>query len=179
MRVGQSNPSLEAQMQALVDKQTIYEVVARYCRGVDRLDLELVRSCYHPDAAEHHPGFDGGRDDYIAWIGQGLPRFEGTMHVIANHLVELDGDRARSETYVNAYHWAQPYDDADANFSTGSRYVDRFERRDGEWRIAERYCVRNWVRVEVGSGALQVPTAENGWPAQKRDRSDLVYAPLY
>ena len=98
--------SLERQLQDLADKQAIYEVVARYCRGVDRLDLELVRSCYHPDAREHHPGFDGGRDDYIAWIGQGLVRFEGTMHVIANHLVEIDGDLARAETYVNAYHWS-------------------------------------------------------------------------
>ena len=137
-----------------------------------------MRSCYHPDAAEHHPGFDGGRDDYVAWIGQGLPRFEGTMHVIANHLVEIDGDLARSETYVNAYHWSTATADPDLNFSTGSRYIDRFERRAGEWRIAERYCVRNWLRVEVDSGELQLPTAANGWPAQRRDRDDRVYAPL-
>jgi len=79
---------------------------------------------------------------------------------------------------VNAYHWAPPYDDPESNFSTGSRYVDRFERRGGEWRISERTCVRNWLRVEVGSGELQVPTVENGWPAQRRDRTDAVYAPL-
>jgi hypothetical protein len=170
--------SLERQLQDLADKQAIYEVVARYCRGVDRLDLELVRSCYHPDAREHHPGFDGGRDDYIAWIGQGLVRFEGTMHVIANHLVEIDGDLARAETYVNAYHWSTDATDPELNFSTGSRYVDTFARRAGEWRVAERYCVRNWVRVEVGSGELQLPTADNGWPAQRRDRDDPVYAPL-
>jgi hypothetical protein len=170
--------SRDAQVQALLDKQAIYEVVCRYCRGVDRLDLELVRSCYHPDAAEHHPGFDGGRDDYIAWIGQGLPRMEGTMHTIANHLVEIDGDRARAETYVNAYHWGPPYDDPGLNFSTGSRYVDTFECRDGEWRIIERTCVRNWVRVEVDSGELQVPSGDNGWPAQRRDRQDAVYASL-
>ncbi len=170
--------SFDDQVRELLAKQACYEVVCRYCRGIDRLDLELVRSCYHPDAKEHHPGFDGTRDDYVAWVGQGLPRLDGTMHTIANHLIEIDGDRARGETYVNAYHWGRPFDDPAKNFTTGSRYVDTFECRDGDWRIIERTCVRSWVRVEVDSGELQVPTAENGWPAQRRDRTDLVYAPL-
>ncbi|WP_221890845.1 nuclear transport factor 2 family protein [Microbispora sp. KK1-11] len=34
------------------DQQEIHEVVLRYCRGVDRLDMDLVRSAYHPDAID-------------------------------------------------------------------------------------------------------------------------------
>jgi hypothetical protein len=166
------------EVQALLDKQAIYEVACRYCRGIDRLDLDLVRSCYDAGAREHHPGYEGDVDGFIAMVGRGLPRLTGTMHVIANHLVELDGDRARAETYVNAYHWGEPADDATMNFSTGSRYVDHLHRRDGAWRITERWCVRNWARTEVGSGDLVLPDAANGWPAPRRDRGDVVYAPL-
>ena len=48
----------------------------------------------------------------------------------------------------------------------------------GEWRIVERWCVRDWMRVEVGSGELRVADDSNGWPQPRRDRTDVVYAPL-
>jgi len=167
------------EVQALLDKQAIYELACRYCRGIDRLDLEMVRGCYHPGAREHHPGYEGDVEGFITMVGNGLPRLTGTMHVIANHLVELEGDRARAETYVNAYHWGEPLDDPTKNFSTGSRYVDHLHRRDGEWRIAERWCVRNWARVEVDSGELQLPDDDNKWPAAHRNREDVIYLPLH
>ncbi len=122
------------------------EVVLRYCRGVDRLDLPAVRACYHDDAVDHHTGFDGNPDDYVAWLDVVLRRFAGTMHFVGNCLVEVDGDRARAETYGNAHHWGDPVDDPTRNFVSGFRYVDRFERRDGVWRVAERWAVREWTR---------------------------------
>jgi hypothetical protein len=42
---------IERQMRALLDRQQIYEVLTRYYRGVDRGDVELIRSVYHADAA--------------------------------------------------------------------------------------------------------------------------------
>ena len=45
----------------------------RYCQGIDRLDMELVRSAYHPDGVDHHTGFDGTVDEYVAWVGPGWP----------------------------------------------------------------------------------------------------------
>jgi hypothetical protein len=166
------------EVQELLDKQAIYEVVCRYCRGIDRLDLDLVRTCYHPEARDHHPGYEGDLDGYFEMLATGLPRLLGTMHTIANHLIELDGDLALSETYVNAYHWGEPFDDPDKNFSTGSRYVDHMEKRDGVWRIKERWCVRNWVRVEVNSGEIQLPNDDNKWPAAHRGPEDVIYLPL-
>lgn len=159
-------------LQDLVDKQAVYEVVLRYCRGIDRLDLELVRSCYHPDAVDHHTGFTGTRDEYVAWVGQGLRRFAGTMHVVANHLVELEGDVAYSETYGNAHHWGQPAEDPSLNFVSGFRYVDRLERRGGEWRITERHAVREWTRAIP---AETVRPKEGEGPGAGRDRTDPVY----
>jgi hypothetical protein len=162
----------DAQVQALLDKQAIHEVVLRYCRGVDRLDLPLVRSCYHSDGVDHHTGFTGSADDYVAWIDGGLRRFTGTMHLIGNHLCELQGETAHAETYGTAHHWGEPPGDPTVNFTSAFRYVDRFERRDGQWRIAERFAVREWTRAIP---ADQVRAKEGEGPVASRDRSDPVY----
>jgi hypothetical protein len=160
-------------LQELADKQAIYEVVLRYCRGIDRLDLEMVRSCYHQGGVDHHTGFEGERDDYVEWVGKRLRTLKSTQHMVANHLVELDGDVARSETYGTAFHLGDPAQGTES-FTTGFRYVDRMERRDGEWRIVERVAVREWTRPE--------PDQRPGDPAESpigaRDQGDPIYRPL-
>jgi hypothetical protein len=146
----------ERAIAALLDKQAIHDVVLRYCRGVDRRDASLVRDCYWPDATDDHAGtFAGGRDEFVDWVMRVVSRFTGTMHVIANHLVELDGgdgdgDVASSEAYGVAYHWGDPPDDPRRNFTTGFRYLDRFERRNREWRIGARAVALEWHQVTVG-----------------------------
>ena len=129
------------------DIEAIRTVVLRYCRGIDRRDLELVRDCYHPDATDDHGGaFTGTRDELVAWLSGVLERYDGTMHTVTNQLVEVDGDAADCESYGVAYHWGTPADDPRRNFTTGYRCLDRFERRDGVWRIASRRVVLEWVR---------------------------------
>jgi hypothetical protein len=159
-------------VRGLLDKQAITEVVLRYCRGVDRLDMALVRSCYHDDGVDHHTGFDGAADDYVAWLDKVLRHLGGTMHMIGNCLVEVDGDSARSETYGTAHHWGEPYDDRTINFTTGFRYVDRFDRRNDEWRIAERWAVREWTRSIPPD---TVRPKEGVGPEPHRDQTDPVY----
>lgn len=159
-------------LRALLDKQAISEVVLRYCRGIDRLDMPMVRSCYHDDGIDHHTGFTGPADEYLVWVEKALRRLAGTMHMVGNCLVEVDGDRARSETYGMAHHWGEPYGDPTLNFTTGFRYVDRFERRDGQWRIAERWAVREWTRSVPPE---TVRPREGVGPEPHRDRTDHVY----
>ena len=111
---------MNADVQRLLDERAIREVLLRYCRGVDRLELDLVRECYHSDAIDDHGSFRGGVDAYLAWIGRLLPRYEVTMHLLGNVLVEFSADRpevARVETYGVAIHqqarWrtrAEPHD---------------------------------------------------------------------
>ena len=163
-------------LQALLDRQAIVDVVLRYCRGIDRLDLDLVRSCYHPDATDEHGTFLGTRDEYVDWVAGILTRFTGTMHVVANQLIEVDGDAdaAHCETYGVAYHWGEPLDDARRNFTTGFRYVDRFARRDGEWRIARRVAAREWTHVVPADQQLVIPPERDGRRG-RRDRTDALY----
>jgi ketosteroid isomerase-like protein len=172
-----ADTDLRARMVRVVDQQEIRDVIYRYCRGIDRRDYDLVRSCYHPDALDDHGDFRGSVDGFIAHVEQGLPRFERTMHFIGNVLIEPDGDSARAESYIVAHHHLrESRTKPERDFVCGLRYVDDFERRtDGEWRIASRVCVFEWSRID--------PVAPGGWsPAPQAtlgqiDGTDTVFTP--
>jgi hypothetical protein len=131
-------------LERVIAEAEIRRVVARYCRGIDRMDLDLVRSCYHHDAHDEHGSFSGGVDAYLEWVRPLLEKYDATMHFIGNQLVDFDdADTARVETYGMSVHRSAS-GKAHLNLSTGFRFVDRFERRDGEWRIAHRVAVPDW-----------------------------------
>lgn len=153
----------------LADVAAIREVVTMYCRGVDRLDLDLVRQAYHPGAVDHHTGFDGTVEDFVAWLGKNLRYLTGSMHLIGNHQVEFVGDDvAISETYCVATHWGRD-DQERSNFTSGVRYIDHMERRAGRWAIVERWAAREWTRRETF-----VPPERPG-PRGSRDDTDPLY----
>jgi hypothetical protein len=141
---------IPAELRALLDKQAITEVILSYSRAVDRGDEALLRSCYHGDAVEDHGGsFLGPANDYIAAI---LPALHGDRlmtHTVTNILIELDGpSAARSECYYLSF---ARYPDAEPPYETLTlaRAVDRFERRDGTWRIAHRQLRWEWNREQA------------------------------
>jgi SnoaL-like protein len=134
-----------------------------------------VRSAYHPDGIDHHTGFDGTIEQYLVWVAAALRRLGGTMHLVANQLIELRGDDvAVAESYGTAVHWGDPPDEPRRNFTSGFRYVDRMERREGRWAIAERWAVREWTRSDAGLAM----TREGAGPSGARDRTDPLYGAL-
>jgi hypothetical protein len=157
----------------LVAKQEIRDVLIRYTRGIDRLDMELVRSCYHPGAQDDHGAFQGTVEGFVEWVSDVLTYFDTTMHFIGNQLVEVAGDVAHAESYCVAYHRRSARDgDEGHDLVMGLRYVDRLERRDNEWRIADRRCVFDWTRRDPIAGEWDLPPeALSG----RRDRNDPVY----
>ena len=166
---------MEPAVEALIAKQAITEVVYRYCRGVDRFDRDMVRDCYWPEATDEHGSFAGTRDEYLTWLFERmLPRFSWSQHFVGNVLIDqldLAAGRAKCETYGQSRHH-RPSDVPEHNLISGFRYVDDFERRAGEWRIARRICPLEWVRVDDASMFFDAsPTHRRG----TRDRSDPVY----
>ncbi|MCH9674821.1 MAG: nuclear transport factor 2 family protein [Gammaproteobacteria bacterium] len=135
-------------VETLLAKQEIADVIYRYARGIDRLDLDTVRDCYHPDAYDDHGEMKGTVDEFIAAVESFLPKFAVTQHFMGNMLVEVDGDVARAETYAVAYHRKELADGSGKDDVFGIRYVDRFERRAGEWKIAHRVVATEWRRVD-------------------------------
>lgn len=102
MNQPQPHVSRETAMQRVLDEYAIRDVVNRYCRGIDRRQFDLVRSCYHPDATDDHGGFKGGVEAFIAMCTESLKRYERTMHFMGNLHIEVDGDQATSEAYTIA-----------------------------------------------------------------------------
>ena len=165
---------MDTRLAALADRAEITDVVHRYARGIDRRDFDLVRRYYHPDATDHHGGFSGTVDEYLAWVDGLTARYRSTQHLIASVVVDLAGEVAAAESNGVAVHRSDdpaPH----LNLVTGFRYLDRFERRDGRWAIARRQAIGEWA----------LPVApDRWWPMpddhlqSSRDDTDPLYALL-
>ncbi|ODT85858.1 nuclear transport factor 2 family protein [Phenylobacterium sp. SCN 70-31] len=179
------------------DRRKIADLILDYCRGVDRCDDALLRATYWPDAVDDH---GAGDRPAMAFCDRVLPILRehciSTMHLVANSRVTLQGNRAFAETYVVARHYLgsarslevfvgaaaaetilgafpKPARDAPFEYHAGGRYLDRVERREGEWRFAHRRLVFDWTEAHPASPALLV---DIGRTFGRRDPSDAAYA---
>jgi hypothetical protein len=137
---------LERAVVELQDRQAILDCLMRYSRGVDRLDRELILSAYHPDAIDDHGMFVGDREAFADWV----LKMHGSTHLshqhcLFNHSCELVGEVAHAETY---FMFAGMNQSGPPFVMSGGRYIDRFEKRDGAWAIADRLCIRDWAPLE-------------------------------
>jgi len=133
------------QIQGLLDKQAITEVLTKYFRSVDRGDVETVRSCYLDGATEDHGGlWAGPAEEYVESIAKSVTHPKSlTSHVLSNVLIELDGDAAHVESYATTFARVKSEGERFDCF-VGARIVDRMERRDGRWGIAHRQLLWEW-----------------------------------
>jgi ketosteroid isomerase-like protein len=143
--------TLEARLKLIEDRQAIHDVIVRYCRGVDRSDPDLVLASFHDDAIDNHFGvvlpFREAIGTLKAARSGSAPSKTRSMHNICNVLVDVDGDVARCETYVTVI-VRIPHEGKEIDWTHAGRYVDRFERRNGEWRIAYRTVVYDLERFD-------------------------------
>ena len=168
-RPGRPDPAI------LADRLAIADLMALDCRGIDRLDRTLVRSCFHPDATDTHGSFHGTVDEFLDWAFGLLARYDATMHLIANHHATIEGDVAVAETYGIAFHRSSDPEPR-RNLTVGFRYIDRLERRDGTtWSISRRTATTEWVRAPVPAGAWPVPPDS---AVGRRDAQDPLWTML-
>ena len=161
---------MRTQLQELTDREAIRDCILRYARGLDRHDLEIYKSAYHPDAIDHHGPFLGRRDEFCEWgIDLLASEWDTHSHFQTNIRIEIDGDTAHAETYCL---FCQRRRDGERNLEFGgARYIDRLERRNGEWRIAARRTVIDWTayaRTEDFGGT-------EDYPKGRWDRQDASY----
>lgn len=133
-------------VETMLAKTDIRDCIMRYARGIDRGDLDLLLSCYWDDAHEiHGPAYNGPAVPYVQGAAKRMQANKPVMqHFIGNVHIELDGpDQAWVESYILTFaRFAK--DGIDYDTMTGARAHDRFERRNGEWRIAHRQAVFDW-----------------------------------
>lgn len=129
----------------------IRQALATYSRGVDRWDVDLLKQAYHAESMDNHTMFNGPGWEFAEFITDFCRKTGGvSQHHITNIYIELHGDSANVETYYIAYH---QLNDEEAGTSkllnTGGRYLDRFEKRNRQWKIAQRICTIDWSRENL------------------------------
>ena len=123
-------------VQALLDKQSISELLMRYSRSIDRRDWDLTRSVYWPEATDEHLLYKGGVSGFIELAASFVVDMP-TMHFLGNILIDLQSvTSAFSETYFMAYH-DMPGEER-KNLILWGRYLDSHEKREGQWKISSR-----------------------------------------
>lgn len=170
----------EKALDELIIKQEIRDIMMRYARGVNRLDAELVKSCFHPDAIEQHGSYYGKTIPWAEDLPAGLQEsFQFTFHLLGNSLIEIEGNRAAQETYFIGYHrFHKDANGVEKDVLFGGRYLGIHESRNGgPWLIAQRSVVHDWSRVDpVGESWPLVNEFLQG--SHKPDRSDIVFTLL-
>jgi hypothetical protein len=157
----------------LADRAEIRDIIALYCHCIDRRDWDRIGDCFHLDARYRFGSIDGGWRDFVGAARAVIDPLRISHHQLGQTLFCFDGETAIAETYMTAYHRVAADAPADAPFpGTGAdrdiviagRYIDRFERRDGGWRIAERIGLSDWRQdaAATDAGLFQQPQAWRG-----------------
>ena len=158
----------------LMDRSAIADCIAMHARGCDRHDADLITAAYHPDGVDEHGKVTNMGVEYGNWANQThAATSQVHTHNITTHTCEIDGDTAHAESYAIVV--LLGLDGRTAQFISG-RYIDRLERRDGQWRIEVR---RSTVEVMFLADASVLQSSffkDTDYLVGTRDREDLSYA---
>jgi hypothetical protein len=163
----------------LLDKQHMHESLLRYCRGTDRVVAELMLQLFKPGAHSSHGAFDGPIEDFVAdYVVRIKESATSVMHALANVLIEIDQDvdTATSESSFVCY-LGRTVDGADLVDVMGGRYLDRWERVDGTFLVADRVVVHDWSTV-VDQGSHRFPRPTDRFVAGGWAPDDPAWRPL-
>ena len=137
----------------------IRQVAARYSRGVDRLDADLMKSAYWPEATDDHGVYVGNAMDFCDRVVETHKRFIATMHCIMNHAIEVSGDTGSGEVYNVTYVFRHE-NNKEILETWWGRYLDQYEKRNGEWRISKRICVHEFTRSDTVTAHMAIDAAK-------------------
>lgn len=156
------------------DRLAIEDCIHRHARGHDRFDLDIMTACYHDDGVDEHGAAAVNRGlEYGEWAN--AVHAKGALmnlHNITTHTCKISGNTAHAESYV-LVGLLNP-DGESVRFING-RYVDRLEKRDGEWRIALRRCTLDFL-IQADASLMKSPyISAAGYIKGQRDRTDVSY----
>lgn len=136
----------EVLLRQLLDREAIRECMATYCRGIDRCDVDALRSVYWPDATDRHGAYDGSAEGFIDYASKKLPGSPRYVHMVCNMSIKLAGNQAAVESYFLALQRDRDAEGNEPETLLAGRYVDLFEKRGEEWRVLQRTVVYDWQR---------------------------------
>ncbi len=156
----------------LRDRQDILDCISRYPRGIDRMDMDILRSVYHPDAIDEHGSKVTDRAGFLQFIDSIRDDFRMRLHNITTHNCEIDGRESHCDSYVL---FGLATNDGKNVLLGGGRYVDRLEKREGAWKIAHRRTFVDWM-IDADNSPFNSEQAKAwGYPMSRKDRTDDSY----
>jgi len=166
-------------LEELEARTAIQDCLNRFARAVDRKDWALARTLYHDGAFDDHGFFKGDADALLKHVEKLHEHQDHSMHFNTNVLIEFQAkDRAFVETYVLVLQRFRP---GAPNVPAGSqglrnlasaRYLDRFEKRNGEWRVVHRTLVFGDVEAAPMATPHKFPP---GFTEQTHGMDDPLY----
>ncbi|OAI52564.1 hypothetical protein AYO46_05210 [Betaproteobacteria bacterium SCGC AG-212-J23] len=155
-------------LEELEARTAIEDCLKRFARAVDRQDWKAARAAYHDGAFDDHGFFKGPPDAFLAHIAKLHAQQDHSMHFNTNVLIEFQAkDRAFVETYVLVL---QRF--GDRRVTASARYLDRFEERNGAWRVAHRTLVFGDM---VSEAMAEPPKFPPEFTVQKHGLDDPLY----
>jgi len=138
----------------------IHDVLSRVARGVDRLDKDLMISGYHSDAIDYHGSFEGSPSEFADWVIQRhTGNIDSCVHFLGNTFIQINGLFATCESYVVVFYRFTREGIKQDMISPG-RYLDKFECRDGVWKISERLVVYEKDRIDPVVNEMNGPLTQ-------------------
>lgn len=152
--------------------EEIRNLAALYMRGLDRLDAALLIEQFWDDAYLNYGIYEGDVPGFAAFCMEALGDNHRNHHMIGQHTIDFDGDEAFGEVYYQAYHKVTDEAGHDRDVFISGRYVDRYERRSGIWKIAYRSELVDWATDAPSSDAF---LETSGFLIGKRKPDDPLY----
>lgn len=170
-----------AQVQAMLDREAVRDCIARLARGEDRRDPAVLSACFWPDATFDYAMYKGTFPEYLAWVTPGAEAITNTQHVLGQTVVDLDGGKAKAETYVISYHRVDMGEEVgERDTCIGGRYLDNMEQRDGKWAIAHRTMLYDWFQdwgpsADWAQGIMGFPFHGPNYTGRVKDDASVAW----
>ncbi len=155
----------------LEDREAIRDIIAAYCHAIDRRRWDIMPGLFHEDATFAFGPLVGDWRSFVEQARGVIDDCTHTHHHLGQVLFgKMEDGVVHTETYMSAMHIIPPgypltdvFPARDEEYAAviAGRYIDRFEKRTGEWRIAQRTGVYDWREFrDIGEASLSNLPAE-------------------
>ncbi len=151
----------------LLAEQAVRKAVTCYSRGADRCDIDILKSAFHHDAEVKYGSYDGPYEVFCNNVVTGHTAMNYTTHTVVNEYFDINAASGKGvgEIYVLAFlslsqagdvmevdDYKDTKSDGGHEYLVAGRYVDKYECRDGDWRISLRQYIIDWSRTSDYTG---------------------------
>lgn len=161
-----ADDALAANVRYLLDRAAISDLLFRYASSLDTRDWERLETCFTPDVASDYGDLarHESREHLVRWVRRALSGFDVTHHMSTNHEITIEGDTARSRSYLHVVH-TLALDGAPHTIALRGHYTKDYVRTAAGWRICRIRLETTWQEGDPGLFRL----ARDRWLARRSE----------